>query len=726
MKRLCIISLLLLLPAMAKPCFDIGYGNKYWSFFMMKEFGEEFEPDFFKFWNAYTGANLSDDDLSLLTENSAINLDDYKIYAAAKKKNDSEMLEYLRLNNIYRQRRNNDYDLCSNLYKEAYEAKGEDYDEEWSAWYYPTKDDLDKAKANLDEVITAARAYKGTKYADRYILLTMRALFQSGQFEEVINYYSQNLSRIPVGSDCLPLIDALYAGALLRTGKKDEAIEIYAKINDNVSLSWCVAGKYEYEALMNIYNKNHNSKAIPWVMIQFINNIEFELRRTEFYGKEDSLQNIAAKRSVKDFVLQANKIADSKATDCPALWKSAAAYCNYYLGNQKDAKNQIDAAMSMAGSASIKENARITRLLIYAAEPNYTPTYANFMLTELKWLKSRVKADVENYIENFETIQSAIADKKLAAAVGGLHSSICDTDQTQYANKNGLGWFLSIDYEGTLDYSSHYFVSLCRLTAAETEDFFNKFATRDELSKWLWSQIGHDANYFNDLIGTKYLAEGNYQKAVQFLQKVPLSFLDQQAIAKYMIYRDYSKPKWDGLQLKGCLINSWFSDDGEVALPALTKNPKLEYCKEMIALLGQASQPQKAYEIATRLYQASEKGDCWHLAHYYHSLYYKASSTPSEIDFVKETRRHLETAATSTDPALKEKALFALALTSDPDSYEKRTYNYETDKYETTINRNHQNFKDFQRLYEFEKGRTPSQFVTECDSYGYFVRNYGK
>jgi hypothetical protein len=146
----------------------------------------------------------------------------------------------------------------------------------------------------------------------------------------------------------------------------------------------------------------------------------------------------------------------------------------------------------------------------------------------------------------------------------------------------------------------------------------------------------------------------------------------------------------------------------------------------MLSLMAQASKPQNAYDIATLLYQASNKGDCWYLAYYYHSEYLVAQTTPAEIDFVKETRRHLETAATSTDPKLKENALFALAYTSVPDSYETREYNYNTNKYETTVDRNHQNFKDFQRLYIFEKGRTPSSFVTECDSYDYFVRNYAK
>ena len=722
MKKFCIISLLLLLPTMAKPCFDIGYGNKYWSYFMLREFSDDFEPDFLKFWDAYTGAKLDEYDLTLLTENSAVDFDDYKIYAAAKKKNDSEMLEYLRLNNLYRQRRNNDYDFCSNLYKEAY---GDEYDPEWNDWYYPTKEDLDKAKANLDEVIAAAKGYKGTKYADRYILLAMRALFQSGQFDEVIKYYSESLSRIPATSDCLPLLDDLYAGALLRTGKKDEAIEIYAKINDNVSLSWCVAGKYEYKTLMDTYNKNHNSKAIPWIMIQFIDNIEYELGRKEFYDQNDSLHNLAVKRDATNFIADANRIADSKATDNPALWKSAAAYCNYRLGKYQDAKKQIDAAMSMAGSASVKENARMTRLLIYAAEKNYTPDYANFMLTELKWLRSKVKADTENYIENFETIHNAIADKQLKAAVGGLHLSICKSDPNMYAISNGLGWFMSIDNPGKQDYSSRYFASLCELTAAETENFYNKFSTRDELSKWLWSQIIHDQDYFNDLIGTKYLAEGNYQKAIPFLQKVPYTFLDNQAIAKYMIFRTHEIPKWTRLQLEGCDINTWFSEE-DSNLPPLGSNQKLDFCNDMVSLMAQASKPQNAYDIATLLYQASNKGDCWYLAHYFHSEYLVAQTTPAEIDFVKEARRHLETAATSTDPKLKENALFALAYTSVPDSYETRKYNYDTDKYETIVDRNHQNFKDFQRLYDFEKGRTPSTMVTECDSYDYFVRNYAK
>lgn len=722
MKRFLIISLLLMLPAMAKPCFDIGYGNKYWSYFMLREFADEFEPDFLKYWSNYTGENLDEYDLRLLTENSAVNFDDYRIYKAAKKKNDTEMLEYLRLNNLYRQRRNNDYDLCSNLYKEAY---GDDYDPEWNDWYYPTKEDLDKAKENLDEVTTAAKNYNGTKYADRYILLAMRAMFQSGQFDEVIKYYSESLSRIPAASDCLLLIDDLYAGALLRTGKQDEAMEIYAKINDNVSLSWCVAGKYEYKTLMDTYNKNHNSKAIPWILIQFIDNIDFELGRKEFYSKDDSLQNIAIKRDADNFIAQANKIADSKATDAPALWKSAAAYCNYRLGNYNDAKKQADAAMSMSGGTSVKENARMTRLLIYAADPNYTPAYASFMLTELKWLRSKVKGDIENYIENFETVLQAVKDKQLKAALGGLHAAICKTDPMQYAQSNGLGWFMSIDNPGTQDYSSKYFAALCDLSAAETTDFYNKFDTRDELSKWLWGQIEHNPDYFNDLIGTKYLAEGDFQKAIPFLQAVPMKFLNEQAIAKYMVFRDYSKPKWVEIQLEGANINTWF-DDGDAEVPALTTNPKLDFCKEMVSLLNQASKPEKAYELATRYYQASNNGDCWHLAHYYHSNDYDAKTTSAALDFVKETRRHLETAATSNDPKLKEKALFALALTSVPDSYETREYNYETDKYETTVNRNHQNFKDYQRLYEFEKGRTPSDMVSDCDSYDYFVKNYAR
>ena len=722
MKKFYIISLLLLLPAMAKPCFDIGYGNKYWSYFMLREFNDDFEPDFLKFWNAYTGLNLDEYDLRLLTENSAINFDDYKIYAAAKKKNDSEMLEYLRLNNLYRQRRNNDYDFCSNLYKEAY---GDDYDEEWNTWYYPTKEDLDKAKANLDEVITAARNYKGTKYADRYILLTMRALFQSGQFDEVIKYYSESLSRIPAGSDCLHLIDDLYAGALLRTGKKDEAIEIYAKINDNVSLSWCVAGKYEYETLMSVYNKNHNSKAIPWIMVQFIDNIQFSLSRTQFYDKDDSLQTLATKRKAVEFIAQANKIADSKATDCPALWKSAAAYCNYCLGNYNDAKKQADASMSMAGSTSIKENARMTRLLIYAADKNYNPTYASFMLTEIKWLCSKVKEDVVDYIENFETVLSVIQDKKLKAALGGLHHTICKTDPNQYALDYGLGWFTSIDNPGTQDYSSRYFVNLCELTAAETEDFYNKFATRDELSKWLWGQIAHNQDYFNELIGTKYLAEGKFQKAIPFLEKVPMSFVNEQAIAKYMVYRDYSKPKWVAMQLEGNDVNTWFSDN-DITLPVLTKNQKLQFCKEMVKLLENASQPQEAYKLATRYYQASNEGDCWHLTHYLHSDDYELKTTPAARDFVNEARCQLETATNTDDLELKEMALFARAKTSIPESYETRKYNENINKYETIVDRTHPNFKDFQRLYEFEKGRKPSDLITECDSYNYFVKQYAR
>lgn len=720
-----IISLLMMMPLAAMSCFDIGYDDRYWNFFTMREFREDFEPDFSKFWQEYVGRSLSDDDIRALSSGIAIdaNTTNNPIYVAARKKNDKEMLDYLNLLNYYRKQRNVDFDFCSDLYRDKYKDQGYSDEEinDWYSWYYPTKDDLAAEKSKLASVVSKAKAYNGTKYADRYILLAMRAMFQSGQFDELCSYYQQIISKIPPKSDCLYSIDDLYAGALLRTGHKDEAIEIYAKIGDNVSLTWCLVGQFDYNNLMKTYEKNHNSRAIPWMIVQYINRIEFYLRRDYFYDEADSLQTLAFRNDARKFVERASKIADSKATDSPALWKSAAAYVSYNLGNYSDAKKMIDAAITMQGNASVKENARVCRLLIYASDSNYTPQIADFWLKELKWLKFKLKSDISSYIQNLEIITANLKDKYLNVAVSGMYSTICKDDTTGYSVDNGLDYFISFDMPGSQDYTSMYYSALASLTADETEYFYNNFANRDELSKWLWSQIPHDANYFNDLIGTKYLAEGKFDKAAAYLSKVSTKFLDSQTIAKYMYYRDFRKECWIEHQDLGNNINTWFTDEAEV--PALKNNPKLDFCNEMITLatkkIKKSEQPQVDYDMAVRYYQASQYGDCWYLARYYRSSSeYNEKVTPNAVDFVDKAAFYLNRAASSSsDPLLKEKALYALVGVYSFDNLKKWNYTeYEVDK-------SSRQYNAIVELAKFETNRKPSEYVYSCDVYQGFVKN---
>ena len=238
---------------------------------------------------------------------------------------------------------------------------------------------------------------------------------------------------------------------------------------------------------------------------------------------------------------------------------------------------------------------------------------------------------------------------------------------------------------GSQDYTSMYYSALASLTADETEYFYNNFVNRDELSKWLWSQIPHDANYFNDLIGTKYLAEGKFDKAATYLSKVSTKFLDSQTIAKYMYYRDFRKECWIEHQDLGNNINTCFTDEAEV--PALKKNPKLDFCNEMITIatkkIKKSEQPQVDYDMAVRYYQASQYGDCWYLARYYRSSSeYNEKVTPNAVDFVDKAAFYLNRAASlSSDPLLKEKALYALVGVYSFDNLKKwNNTEYEVDK----------------------------------------------
>ena len=53
-----------------------------------------------------------------------------------------------------------------------------------------------------------------------------------------------------------------------------------------------------------------------------------------------------------------------------------------------------------------------------------------------------------------------------------------------------------------------------------------------------------DENWFNDIVGTKLLREGQFTAAISYLEKVPVSYINRQGIARYMAARDYNVERW--------------------------------------------------------------------------------------------------------------------------------------------------------------------------------------
>ena len=94
------------------------------------------------------------------------------------------------------------------------------------------------------------------------------------------------------------------------------------------------------------------------------------------------------------------------------------------------------------------------------------------------------------------------------------------------------------------------------------------------------------------------------------------------------------------------------------------KHIKLDFCKEMqmmessVNILNGKAQDQRYYNLAIYYAQASVHGDCWWLMRDFKGAY--DTVRVNEANLGQRAYERLQKAATTSDPALKRKALFAM------------------------------------------------------------------
>ena len=221
------------------------------------------------------------------------------------------------------------------------------------------------------------------------------------------------------------------------------------------------------------------------------------------------------------------------------------------------------------------------------------------------------------------------------------------------------------DWPWNMDYTAgnEYFNALSTASADSVAAYY-AYLTSDKdnaFEQYVARQVYANSDYYNDLIGTRYMAEGRFADAVPYLERVSVAYLSKQNISWYMANRVYDVPRWFNRQLP----NLPDTDGPEMGEPK--QNLKLKYCKDMIQMQSGYSlaregkdKDEQAYNLAVRYYQASCYGDCWFLTHYAHSIY--DSARTGELDFARKTVECLNQCAVSSDLSLRYKALYALAF----------------------------------------------------------------
>ena len=682
MKKFIVINLLCVcsLPMMA--CLWYDTTNPYlFSMYEQQDFKNRVESICNDNWKAYLGST---------EEYYWFNADD--AIKAARKKGDVLMVSYLQ--NLKK------YLNCVDI------EQSKQYE-----WNYPTPKAISAQQRDLQTVRTYALSKTKTKLRSQHALLYMRCNMMLNRHQENIKFWEQTASKY-IETVYKDMMKNIYAGALYKTGHTAEAGELFAEMGDYNSLMTIYYKKRSYQAISDQYKQTPNAKVLPFLLQDFVNNAqEAEDAKTE--------GNLGGKLFIRDINQQESRqmqqfceqvVREGKTTS-PVMWKSAKAWLEYLSGKKQEALKDINAAMQLEGTQRMKDNARVLQFFITTATAKSSDKFDNYFATELSWLLSKQQE----------------SDGFFYRAMSRLsHQAIIPHYQDKPEQMLALMLITNNN-----EYDSY--IDTMRVDRLEKFYSYTKNPAKKSFDKFLQSQIHINDSSYIELIGTKYMRLAQWDKAIEWLKKIPVTYYNSNRSWAYLYYslmRRYDIEPW--------IKRQWLNiSKAEERNYQWTKNIKLGFCKEMqtlegsVQLLQGKALEQRYYNLAVRYAQASIKGDCWWLLRDGQSAY--DSVRVNETDFGAKAVELLQKTAMSKDKDLKLKALFAMGwqelynATPGAKLWTSNEWNEQSGDFITLYHRQSPQFRAFQSLYNFIT-TTPGEaaYITKCDEFAQFRKYYSK
>lgn len=674
------------------------------------QYDDSYPQEWNKYWQEYMGSKKDEYDLK-------------DIIARAQKKGDNEMLTYAQLLKKY-------IDICDDVTEE---------------WEYPTKAELAQRRQMLTNIHNQADAYAGSRLRSRYALLLMRTNMLMQNYAENIAYWKNTASRL-TPSSLRNVMESIYANAELHAGSRVKAIDTYARLGDFKSLKWAVRKMRNRAGIQTIYAENPNSPVLPFLVQDYVNCYQETQDNTP--DRKDSPEgwqkNQPILKDATPFIQFANRVIKEGKTSVPALWQSAVGALQFYSGDAASVQT-LTRAMQMKGTAAMTDNARAMRIIANARFAKLDNAYESSLVKELQWLDGKIRTAPasRSYVDD-----EAIARNKNYHLEGLVHNQfsrikdrLCYQELSPRLEKAGrLSTALAlIDIESgqsssasmqknNFSYSSEFAYKLREMRAADVEEYY-KYLLRggdSTLDKYICTRLNKDNDYYSDLIGTKYLSEGEFGKAKPYLEKTSLRALGSENVAGYFGKRKYTTEEWFHYDH---LFNgdSYCYDVDNPSFVPLKSNQRLEFCNDMIALKQQydtSSGDRKceaAYRLGTYAFRASHVGQCWWLSGY--EYHFADTITAGRKDLGNLAYKWLSEAAKSTNDKIKGCALCGLSyLPMD----EWQQYDWSTDRY--LLVRSSKSYNSKLALCRYLKSH-PSSYAAEqlsrCDVLKEFRKTAG-
>ena len=585
----------------------------------------------------------------------------------------------------------------------------------WEQWDYPTKEQIAQRNQTLRAIRTYAFGKTRSRLRSQHALLYMRCNMLLGEHAENVTFWEQNASQY-IETVYKDMMKNIYAGALYKTGKADEAGQLFAEMGDYQSLMTIYYKKRSFAAIRQEYLRDPNSAVLPFVLQDFVNNAQeaYDATNPDAGVLQGKLFVREIQRSEALQMLQfCQKVVTEGKTTTPSMWKAAKAWLEYMFGNKQQALADITEAGIMKGTQRMEDNARILRIYISGMVAPQSKDFDDWLEIELRWLHAMGSGN------------------NAYGYYGSAYNRIIHQALTKRYEREGRPEVATALYKSGEYYAYQYAVDTMKVeNLLRYKDYLDRPA-QNGLDNYLKQTIKENQEKDNqlaliDLIGTKYMRLCQWEEAIKWLSQVPASFYSEQGYAPYVAYRDYTIEPW--IKRQWLKENIVYSD----SKPNLKANPKLTFAKEMLTMeselnvLSGKAQQQRYYDLAVRYAQANFTGDCWWLMRDSKSV--SDTVRVNEFNLANRALYYLEKASQTKDLRLKEKALFGLCYGElQPYSrWYENIWNNKTYEYDRKPNPQAVQYRAFATLVDFEKknASSTSQYVSRCDEYIQFRKQY--
>lgn len=489
-----------------------------------------------------------------------------------------------------------------------------------SPWYYPAdkneKFDSRTEAERFADIMERCRKHADGFLSDRYGLQYVRALIALQKYDECFDFYKQTMAKLPDGNLFKIMSKGYIAGCLQRMGKTDEANRMFAELGD--------------------FNSIHNDKK-SYFKTLVRNNPESDVIKSRLnnwigYGsREENLVYIG----VADAALSSPDIV--KRGD----WLYLKAYIEeIYNRNHSRALRFVREALDHSFSRDdMRYDAELMELCLSAGQ-------------------GELCKDLRHYVERFQINSMPLYFYLVPALLrqGRVSESILLANYASYLER-------AHDYDKYIidgTYANTGFQLMLSRSAREIADYKKFLKSDSELVREVVDYNRHDDDYLNEIIGTLYLREGNYSKAVEYLEQVSPDYQKNLNVYKggYLFRNPWvncymPQNKWEYPSSDDKINDSRQSlpapfNPADSRLLESDENAKLNFAREMSRLqevmkTGTSDERGMA-RIRFAFARFNSFYDCWALTQYwygsanqcnYQPFYYLWNGEYKELDYIK-------------------------------------------------------------------------------------------